>query len=256
MGAGVRAVGEDPTWTLASAKSRRCCARARATCSRRNAHRPGAPPDGGRARLRRRAVEEDGRASDGRAWSSRKRTAAPALTYVDLVLVLEEMGRVVLPSPFYLDRRWWPRRSSGPAARRRSRRCCRRSRAGELIATVAWMEPSGRWDADGIAMAARKPTATASSLDGTKLFVNDAHIADYLLVAARTGRPGRRRHAVRDGDQARAGSRSTPLKTMDSDPQAQRSEVRQASRRVAADVVSARSARAGSRSPRCSIAAR
>ncbi len=51
------------------------------------------------------------------------------------------------------------------------------------------MEPSGLWGVDGIAMTARK-RGNGFTLDGVKLFVNDAHIADYLLVAARTGGKG------------------------------------------------------------------
>jgi alkylation response protein AidB-like acyl-CoA dehydrogenase len=73
------------------------------------------------------------------------------------------------------------------------------------------MEPSGRWGADGIAMAARK-RGNGFTLDGIKLFVNDAHIADYLLVGARTGGKGITLFAIETG---RAGVSITPLKTMD-----------------------------------------
>jgi len=42
-----------------------------------------------------------------------------------------------------------------------------------------------RWDAAGVTLPAREP-AGGFSLNGTKLFVGDAHLADVLVVAART----------------------------------------------------------------------
>jgi alkylation response protein AidB-like acyl-CoA dehydrogenase len=57
--------------------------------------------------------------------------------------------------------------------------------SGELIFTLALTEASASYDA-----AAVKVTATADKdgyiLNGTKLFVPDANVADYMLVAART----------------------------------------------------------------------
>ncbi len=57
--------------------------------------------------------------------------------------------------------------------------------SGETIATLAFTEPSGRWDSSGIEM-----TATAAgdghTLTGTKMFVIDGHTADLVLVLART----------------------------------------------------------------------
>lgn len=131
------------------------------------------------------------------------------LSYVDLVLVLEEMGRVLLPSPFI----WTTMvaeaiKNVGSAAQKDS--LLPKIAAGELIATVAWMEPAGLWGADGIAMAARK-RGIGYTLDGIKLFVNDAHLANYLLVAARTGKA----ITLFAIETERAGINITSLKTMD-----------------------------------------
>ena len=56
---------------------------------------------------------------------------------------------------------------------------------GKQILTLALTEPSSRYDAEAITV-----TATADGdeyiLNGTKLFVPDAHIADYILCVART----------------------------------------------------------------------
>jgi len=108
-----------------------------------------------------------------------------ALSYVDLVLVLEEMGRVVLPSPFI----WTVMvaeaiNRAGSEAQKKA--LLPKIAAGELIATIAWMEPSGLWGPDGITTAARQ-NGSDFVIDGAKLFVSDGHIAGSMLVAARTG---------------------------------------------------------------------
>ena len=72
-------------------------------------------------------------------------------------------------------------------------------------------------------MAARK-RGNGFTLDGIKLFVNDAHIADYLLVAARTGGKGITLFAIED--RAR-GNHGDAAQDDGLDPQAQRGEVRQ-----------------------------
>src|SRR5690606_37709099 len=82
--------------------------------------------------------------------------------------------------------------------------------SGETIATLAFTEPSGKWDEAGITM-----EATASddgySLSGTKSFVLDGHTANLIIVAARTG-AGVSLFAV-DGDAS--GLTKTALSTMD-----------------------------------------
>lgn len=106
------------------------------------------------------------------------------LAYVDLVVVLEEMGRVLLPAPFIPTVLFAEAiKRSGNEHQKNS--LLPRIAAGELIGTLAHMEPSGAWDADGIAMVAQ-PSAGRFVLEGTKLFVNDGHVADYFLVAARS----------------------------------------------------------------------
>src|SRR5438477_12591 len=57
--------------------------------------------------------------------------------------------------------------------------------AGEAKATLAATEPNARWDAAGITLAAREERG-GFVLNGSKMFVPDAHLADVLVVAART----------------------------------------------------------------------
>jgi alkylation response protein AidB-like acyl-CoA dehydrogenase len=82
--------------------------------------------------------------------------------------------------------------------------------SGETIATLAFTEPSGRWDADGIQMTA-SGSGDSWTLDGEKMFVIDGHTADLLLVAARTG-AGISLFAV---PADASGVTRTPLSTMD-----------------------------------------
>jgi alkylation response protein AidB-like acyl-CoA dehydrogenase len=65
---------------------------------------------------------------------------------------------------------------------------------GSLKATLASTEPNARWDAAGITLEAREERG-GFTLSGTKMFVPDAHLADVLVVAART----REGSAMEDG---------------------------------------------------------
>ena len=135
------------------------------------------------------------------------------LNYVDLVVVAEEMGRVLLPSPFIWTLMLAEALSRAGSDEQKHRFLPAIAR-GELIATPAHLETSGSWDENGITMAARKSGA-GFVLEGDKLFVNDAHVADYFLVAARTG--GKRGGGITlfAIDAKRPGITVTPLKTMD-----------------------------------------
>ncbi|MBX7112106.1 MAG: acyl-CoA/acyl-ACP dehydrogenase [Dehalococcoidia bacterium] len=56
---------------------------------------------------------------------------------------------------------------------------------GELVATFALTEPEWGWGVDRVQLRA-EASGDGYRLNGTKLFVYDAHAADVLLVAART----------------------------------------------------------------------
>jgi alkylation response protein AidB-like acyl-CoA dehydrogenase len=81
---------------------------------------------------------------------------------------------------------------------------------GETIATLAITEPSGKWDLDSIALPATKK-GDGWVLNGTKRFVLDGHIANLILVAART-EAGLSLFAVEGGA---AGLTAESLSTMD-----------------------------------------
>src|SRR5438874_11303527 len=107
------------------------------------------------------------------------------LGLVDLVVLMEEVGRAVMPGPYpatVLLGGAAIAAAGSPAARQE---WLPRIAAGEAKATLAASEPNARWDAAGITLAARE-TRGGFTLSGTKPFVPDAHLADVLVVAARS----------------------------------------------------------------------
>jgi len=107
------------------------------------------------------------------------------LGFVDLTVLMEEMGRVVMPGPFFSTvlLGGLAIREAGSAAQKKE--WLTRIAAGRARTTLAWTEPSARWDAAGVTATAREDKG-GFVLNGTKLFVLDAHLADALVVVART----------------------------------------------------------------------
>jgi alkylation response protein AidB-like acyl-CoA dehydrogenase len=107
------------------------------------------------------------------------------LGFVDLVVLMEEMGRAVMPGPFFATVLLGGLAILEAGSEEQRKEWLPRIATGQARATLALTEPSARWDAGGIAVAAR-PAGDGYALSGTKLFVLDAHLADAIVVAART----------------------------------------------------------------------
>jgi alkylation response protein AidB-like acyl-CoA dehydrogenase len=106
-------------------------------------------------------------------------------TFLDLIVVLEETGRVLLPGPFFETMGMAVPAVLEAGTEAQKKEVLTAIAAGEARATVAVTEPLGRWDADGVALAARR-SGGGWKLDGKKLFVPGAGVADYIVIAART----------------------------------------------------------------------
>jgi alkylation response protein AidB-like acyl-CoA dehydrogenase len=107
------------------------------------------------------------------------------LGLVDLVVLMEEVGRAVMPGPFpatVLLGGAVIAEAGSPAQRRE---WLPRIAAGEAKATLAVTEPNARWDAPGVTATAREMRG-GFALSGAKMFVPDAHLAHVLVVAARS----------------------------------------------------------------------
>jgi alkylation response protein AidB-like acyl-CoA dehydrogenase len=107
------------------------------------------------------------------------------LGLLDLVVLMEEVGRAVMPGPYPATVLLGGAAiaEAGSAAQRRE--WLPRIASGEAKATLAWTEPNARWDAAAITAPARE-SGGGFTLSGNKMFVPDAHLADVLVVAART----------------------------------------------------------------------
>src|SRR2546426_1101747 len=106
-------------------------------------------------------------------------------TFLDLIVVLEEAGRALLPLPFFSTMGLAVPVVVEAGTEAQKKEALGAIAAGSARATLAFTEPSGRWDAGSLALSA-KQMGGGWQLDGVKLFVPDAGTADYMVVAARS----------------------------------------------------------------------
>lgn len=130
--------------------------------------------------------------------------------YVELIVVLEEMGRSLLCAPYFstvvLAANTLIHSGDDTAKQAHLPGIA----AGSTIAALAFTEENGGWDEASITMAATSAD-DGWTLDGTKSYVIDGHTADLLIVAARTD-AGVSLFTV---DPSAAGVERTALATMD-----------------------------------------
>ncbi|MFD3307265.1 acyl-CoA dehydrogenase family protein [Streptomyces sp. NPDC058694] len=129
---------------------------------------------------------------------------------VELGIVLEELGRILLPSPYFATVALAGQALVACGDHTAQARWLPAIADGSLTGTLALAEEGGSWRAEDVATSAVRGYG-GWKVSGTKMFVVDGHSADLLLVVARadTG-PGL--FAV-DGDTA--GVNRTRLETLD-----------------------------------------
>ena len=137
--------------------------------------------------------------------------------FLDLMVLIEEFGRSLVPGPFITNcvatlgiieaaseeqkQTWLPAIATG-----------------EQVWTLAFTEPSARFDADGVALSATRDGDTYV-LNGSKLFIRDSHVADRMLVVARSGGTGEDGISLFSIDAKADGVTHTPLVTVAADKQ-------------------------------------
>ncbi len=104
--------------------------------------------------------------------------------FVELGIVLEEMGRSLLCAPFFASSVLAAGAILHGATETRKKELLPGIASGETVATLAFLEPNGRWDATGVELVA-SPAEGGFRLDGKKTLVLDGHRADLIVVAAR-----------------------------------------------------------------------
>jgi hypothetical protein len=131
-------------------------------------------------------------------------------SYVELIVVFEEMGAALLCAPYFSTVALAANAVLTSGDESAMKYLLPGMASGETIGTLAITEDNGRWDFDGIGLAATK-SGEDWVLNGHKSYVIDGHVADLILVAARTD-AGVTLFGVK-GDAA--GLTRTPLPTMD-----------------------------------------
>ncbi len=117
------------------------------------------------------------------------------LGYKDLALVLEEFGKGLMPEP------WLSTVLLGGGAVWRGGSDAQRAAvlpgviAGDLLLALAYQEPQSRYDLTCVATRA-EPNGNGWQLRGEKHLVLDGHMADRLVVSARTAGGERDREGV------------------------------------------------------------
>jgi alkylation response protein AidB-like acyl-CoA dehydrogenase len=100
---------------------------------------------------------------------------------VDVVLLVEEMGRACLPGPFIASAVAATSAVTAAGDPSLAKRLLPPMADGARIASLALVEEGASFDPDAVALACEAP----GRLTGAKLFVKDAHLADDLIVAVR-----------------------------------------------------------------------
>ena len=130
--------------------------------------------------------------------------------YVELAIVFEEMGRMLLCSPYFATVAMAVNALLCSGDEDACATYLPSIATGETIATLALAEDSGRWDDSSVELVAER-SGSSWILNGHKSFVVDGAIANLVLVVARSA-AGLCLFAV-EGDAA--GMRRTPLLTLD-----------------------------------------
>ena len=143
-----------------------------------------------------RAMEEDEKGYSQQLWEQMVNLGWTGLAFpeeyggtgggfLDLVVLLEEMGRALVPSPFFstVVLGGLTVLEAGTDAQKRDllTAICQ----GQIVMALALTEPTATFHPRGIQVQAVRDGADYV-INGTKLFVPNAHISDMMLVATRT----------------------------------------------------------------------
>ncbi len=104
---------------------------------------------------------------------------------LDLAVLLEEMGRACLPGPFFSTVILGGLFILNAGTGKQKRDLLTQVARGKIILTLALTEPSANYDAASVGVEATSDNDDYI-INGTKLFIPDGHIADYMICIART----------------------------------------------------------------------
>jgi alkylation response protein AidB-like acyl-CoA dehydrogenase len=176
-----------------------------------------------------RAMEEDEKGYSPELWQKMAQQGwmgliipeqynGTGMNICELVVLLEEFGRALVPGPFISTVVLGGVPIMEAGTEEQKQQFLPKIASGEIIMTMALTEPSAKWTADGVQLEAKKD-GNDYVLNGTKLFVQDAHVTDYMIVAARTGGSGEDGITLFVVDSKSDGIRFDVLKTIAADKQ-------------------------------------
>lgn len=111
-------------------------------------------------------------------------------SFLDLAVLLYEMGYVCLPGPFFSTVVLGGFTLLEAGSEDQKKNLFPGIIRGDRILTLAWNEIDGTYTPEGLSFRAELK-GDHYVLSGTKLFVPDAHAADTIICAARTEKPGK-----------------------------------------------------------------
>jgi alkylation response protein AidB-like acyl-CoA dehydrogenase len=141
--------------------------------------------------------------------------------YLDLIVLIEEFGRALVPGPFISTAVGGVLPLLEGGSDDQKSKYLPQIASGNAIWTLAFTEPSARFDAEGVALEVKEDGGDVV-LNGTKLFIRDANVADFMTVVGR--KPGSKGE---DGitlvivDAKASGITETSLKTIAADKQSE-----------------------------------
>jgi alkylation response protein AidB-like acyl-CoA dehydrogenase len=121
---------------------------------------------------------------------------------VELILLIEEAGYALLPGPFFSTVALAGSVIEACGSPEQKKKYLGSIASGQARSTVALVEAAGSWDTENLGIG-----AAGNKLTGTKLFVTDAAVADFIVVVARD--------AVYIVDAKAPGLHIEPMKGMD-----------------------------------------
>ncbi|PIQ46256.1 MAG: acyl-CoA dehydrogenase [Deltaproteobacteria bacterium CG12_big_fil_rev_8_21_14_0_65_43_10] len=147
-----------------------------------------------------RELKEDEKGYDPELWSRMAEMGwmglilpeeyeGTGMNFFDLTILMEEMGRNILPAPFFDTVALCSLPILEYGTSEQKKRFLPKIACGEEIWTLALTEPSASYEPSGVELRATS-LQEDYVLEGTKLFVPYANVADRLLVVARTSQEG------------------------------------------------------------------
>src|SRR6202451_1758662 len=101
---------------------------------------------------------------------------------VELILLMEEAGRALVPGPFFSTVPLAGAVIDAVASTEHRKKYLEPICEGKARSTLAILEAGANWNLDAL-----KISATGSKINGEKLFVTDAAVANFILVVAQDG---------------------------------------------------------------------